>query len=232
MLQSIYGNIQEWRFERKFFVSNKEGKDLVCMLKQHPAAFKEIYHPRKVSSIYFDTPQMRYYQDNVDGVAERIKVRLRWYGALFGEVKASALEWKVRRGNLIGKSTLSGPSFYLDKNISEKKIQGLLEASDIPLQTKLFLKGMKPVLINSYQRRYFLSADRHNRVTLDTGIEVYRLFAHFNHFLFRRKDNRNCILELKYAATEDRGADQITEHFPYRLTKNSKYAKGIEALFI
>ena len=38
------------------------------------------------------------------------------------------------------------------------------------------------------------------------------------------------ILELKYGHAKDDEASEITKHFPFRLTKSSKYVLGISKL--
>ena len=41
------------------------------------------------------------------------------------------------------------------------------------------------------------------------------------------KNESNVILELKYNYDADKNADQITNLFPFRLSKNSKYIEGV-----
>ena len=37
------------------------------------------------------------------------------------------------------------------------------------------------------------------------------------------------ILELKYAHDQDLNADKIINHFPFRITRSSKYVSGVES---
>ena len=57
-----------------------------ALVKLHPSMFYEPYPPRYVNNLYLDTEDMENYLDNVSGVAERRKVRIRWYGDLFGDI--------------------------------------------------------------------------------------------------------------------------------------------------
>ena len=47
----------------------------------------------------------------------------------------------------------------------------------------------------------------------------------------KKHDSLITILELKYSIDNDDHAQIITNHFPFRLTKNSKYEVGIDNLF-
>ena len=45
------------------------------------------------------------------------------------------------------------------------------------------------------------------------------------------QDNSNVILEIKYDDKYDLEAAKISNNFPFRLTKSSKYSRGIELLY-
>ena len=86
------------------------------------------------------------------------------------------------------------------------------------------------VLLNSYQRKYFLSADGAFRVTIDSQMQFYRLLAHGNHFVYQRNDHHHTIVELKYNKAGDELAEKMTQSFPFRITRNSKYVEGFNRL--
>ena len=90
----------QWRFERKFFIKNYSQTEILNTIKQHPAIFKDIYHSRQVNNVYFDSLGFKNYIANVEGVAEREKVRVRWYGEKFGNIENPILEFKIKRGYL------------------------------------------------------------------------------------------------------------------------------------
>ena len=52
-----------------------------------------------------------------------------------------------------------------------------------------------------------------------------------NLFLNKISDNRSIILEIKYNLDDDKIIDKITNSFPFRLTKNSKYITGVSRLY-
>ena len=93
------------------------------------------------------------------------------------------------------------------------------------------LKSMKPVLLNRYSRKYFQSVNRDYRITVDTDIVFYRINCRNNSFLKKMTEDVNVVLELKYNQDMDDNASFITNHFPFRLTKSSKFVSGIERTF-
>jgi len=72
--------ISDNRFERKFSITNLTHYEIQHIVCNHPYAFTEIYTERNVNNIYFDSSFLTNYYDNVDGLSNRIKVRIRWYG--------------------------------------------------------------------------------------------------------------------------------------------------------
>ena len=51
-----------------------------------------------------------------------------------------------------------------------------------------------------------------------------------NNFLSKIKDSRGIVVELKYPSLLDSKAVRIIDHFPFRLSRMSKYISGIELL--
>src|SRR5262245_66548315 len=82
----------ELRYERKFVIFDLDLADALAVIRLHPAFFREIYHARYVNNIYFDTPSLDHYQDNVRGVPNRVKCRIRWYGGVLGPLARPVLE--------------------------------------------------------------------------------------------------------------------------------------------
>ena len=65
------------RYEIKFVLNELEYHEAKCFLKIIKAfnSFPE----RNVNSVYFDTLEFKSVKDNISGISERKKVRLRWY---------------------------------------------------------------------------------------------------------------------------------------------------------
>ena len=84
----------KYRYETKFSVIDLNRNEIENIIKSHPAIFHEIYFTRNVNNIYFDTVDFSSYIDNIEGVRDRKKVRIRWYGDLLGECNNPILEIK------------------------------------------------------------------------------------------------------------------------------------------
>ena len=96
-------NISDYRYERKFFITSLSKYEAVALVKLNSAMFTEIFHHRFVNNIYFDSFRLNNYHENVAGDSRRIKIRVRWYGELFGDIERPVLEIKIRNG-LLGMS--------------------------------------------------------------------------------------------------------------------------------
>jgi SPX domain protein involved in polyphosphate accumulation len=202
------------------------------MIKFHPACFSEIFFERTVNNIYFDTFGFQNYYDNVEGSRERLKVRIRWYGNLFGNISSPVLEHKIKKGLLGKKDSFLLGDFLLDKNFHKSTIEGAAKGAKLPPNVKDELLTLHPALLNSYVRRYFLSADKKFRVTVDRQLSYYRISYGQNTFLNSFTNHSGTVLELKYDAEFEPEAKEVATLFPFMMTKNSKYLSGIENLFL
>ncbi len=224
------GRYSDYRFERKFVTSRYDHRGLEQLIRIHPAFFKEIYWERQVNNIYFDTHALRYYFDNVVGKSERRKVRIRWYGETSGIVEKPVLEFKIKSGALGKKESFDLAPIDLDLDLDFDYFQNLFKVSKLPDVVLEELKVLKPKLLNKYTRRYYRSADHNYRFTVDFNL-TYLDFSKVSISLgLGKKDMQNTILELKYDQEHDDQASDITQHFPIRMSKSSKYVNGIDII--
>jgi hypothetical protein len=220
-----------YRFERKFFVQNGDPAAVEKMILHHPAFFSEVFHERYINNIYFDTIELSNFMDNINGNMHRQKYRIRWYSDLFSKVEKPVLELKIKKG-LVGTKRLHKLNqFEIYKNIGVANIKNVIGESELEADVKFSMQMQNPVLLNRYKRKYYISKDKKFRVTIDTDQSFYK-FNHFNNsFLQSFKDDTNIIIELKYDSEHEKESEMITNQLPYRLTKSSKYARGIELLY-
>ncbi|MCK5504448.1 MAG: polyphosphate polymerase domain-containing protein [Thermodesulfovibrionia bacterium] len=222
----------KYRFERKYLITSLSKHDIELFIKLHPAIFSEIYRERFVNSIYFDSFNMKHYFDHVNGTKSRVKIRIRWYGDLLGEIPSPVLEIKKKEGSLSKKISYPLKKFSLSNEFNCDILWDVLKKSVVPDALKLELTCLQPVLIIHYRRKYFQSSDFSYRMTIDSNIEYYRFGSNYNNIMFRVVNSDNIILELKYDQNRSDSAEQITNHFPFRMVKNSKYIRGIEELYL
>lgn len=174
--------------------------------------FSNSYPTRQVNSIYFDKNFILANQ-NLDGVSEKTKVRLRWYD----KKNESQLEFKIKKGFLNRKETYK---FQINKNYS---IDDLISESEKIFKRKsLFF--LSPISMVSYKRDYF----EHNyfrdlRLTIDKKIN----FSYFksNNVIYRD----NIVMELKYPPILDDKVIKMLKFskFNLKLQKNSKYLQSL-----
>ena len=68
------------RFERKWIFKSENYLALINSLLRSELFFTNQYPQRKVNSIYFDDLNFSAIRENLDGVSNKKKIRVRWYG--------------------------------------------------------------------------------------------------------------------------------------------------------
>jgi hypothetical protein len=221
----------KYRYERKFLIRDLSVQEIETIIKLHPNFFSEIYYQRNVNNIYFDSLELESYQDNVKGSAQRVKTRIRWYGELFGLIEKPVLELKIKSGFLGRKESFLLSPFDLNRDFSFKTVFDVIEKSDVTDLIKERFNYLQPVLLNRYKRKYFQSADKKYRITVDSEMSFRKIGKYNNSFLSTVNDKVNVILELKYDYKNEENAKNITNLFPFRLTKSSKYLSGVDSIY-
>ena len=169
---------------------------------------KVLYPRRKISSIYFDNNILSSYDESIEGIVPRKKIRLRTYTdkKIFDLKNVFNLEVKI--------NSVEGRLKKITKDVDHLKLlnTGILD----PIYGL-----MKPVIEVTYMREYYLI---HNlRITLDTKIN-YKIFN-------KRKStilNEEAILEIKSDNLDN--LNYIDEKFNLMKTRYSKYSNAIENL--
>lgn len=227
-MQNGYTELKTYRYERKFVAKHFSRMNTEAVVKQNSAFFVSAFYPRKVNNIYFDTPGLDCYFDNLFGNGQRWKARIRWYDNVFGEIKTPVLEFKIKKGFVGTKKSFHLSFFTIDRNnFNAHKLKETIDKSDLPEDVKEKLVGLNPVLLNTYLRSYFISLTGKFRVTVDDDLEYYNLRPTWNNFLFKYKEELKTVVELKYDEEWNDEAEKITNQFPFRLDKNSKFVAGM-----
>ena len=225
-------NVREYRYERKFLVEGLDASQVRMWVRRHPCMFYEPYPPRFVNNLYLDTEALDNYYANVSGVGERHKVRIRLYGGLFGDIARPVLEFKVKDGLVGAKYSYPFPCFRLDQAFTHGYFQEIVRASDLPDNVRSYLRTLNVVLCNAYYRWYYASRDQRFRVTVDADMTYYQVKRAGNRFRVRFVDEGRVVTELKYEKPLDPQAEKVAGFFPFSVTRNSKYATGIERVYL
>ncbi|MCA8955710.1 MAG: VTC domain-containing protein [Planctomycetes bacterium] len=215
------------RFEIKVCFAPHHAGTIDAWLAAHPDAFRSTFAPRRVNNVYFDTPDLQAFAENLAGVSRRCKVRLRWYGA-DDLPERGTLELKHKHGTLGWKDSFAIEAPYVSGD-SWADVHRRIRAQ-LPRDVRReFDEHPRATLLNRYHRRYLESADRVLRVTLDTDQQMFDQTRARSPNLRRRSHIPDVhVLELKCEAEDRRRAVRALASCPVRVTRFSKYAIGVE----
>ncbi|MCW5550720.1 MAG: VTC domain-containing protein [Verrucomicrobiae bacterium] len=217
------------RYERKFLPQGLVLADVLALVRCHPGLFREVYPPRYVNNIYFDTPSRKDYHDHVSGLPNRSKMRVRWYGPAGGRVARPVLEQKIKRGYVGGKLAHGLPDFCLNGKGFRNPVITAFRSAPLPAHVQEKLCQVQPALFNRYRRYYYLSGDGRFRLTVDAELQFGS--ASGNDGLHRLISKPSVlVVELKFATESADEADRVTNDLRFRLSRCSKYVLGMENL--
>ena len=218
-----------YRYEIKFVLNEMNESIFEKWLHSETSCTKK-YPNRYINSLYLDDINYSSVKDNLSGIANRYKLRLRWYGnnSSFEGIKPT-LEKKLKKGRLGSKEYT--PVIGIESNIYTLKIGEIF--NEVTRQYDSEGIGLKdfyyPTLLVSYEREYF--EDGNNlRVTLDKNIRysvptMSKSIKNLNWINHNKK-----ILELKF---EPQAKDYVSELMrPLNLvpSRHSKYLTGLSML--
>lgn len=206
-----------YRYERKYLLKKINlNKFLAELFKNN---FKEVYKKRFINNIYYDTYDYDLLSHNIEGLSERKKIRIRWYGETFG-ISKKTIELKIKSEFLNTKESLSIGKFKINSfeditKFNNYVINNLLLKNDFKFYNEIINKN--PVILNRYQRSYYLSPKNDVRVTIDSDLNFYSPITKIKSF------EKNIIIEIKYKSDVD-----FSNNFNnLTLTRYSKYAQGL-----
>ena len=170
---SVTGDvISDMRYEIKIPIPSTRTYDIKAWVHLHPEGWRIAYPSRQVNNIYFDTFSHSNFNDNLSGVSDRTKLRIRWYGSDIDLMENAQIESKHKRGtigwkriiHIPGSVQIDGNDWHQIKNTLENRI----ESASILLQ-----RYPVPIIISSYYREYYTSPDEKLRLTIDTDLTAY-----------------------------------------------------------
>tara|TARA_Y100000590_G_scaffold186271_1_gene212258 strand:- start:1104 stop:1703 length:600 start_codon:yes stop_codon:yes gene_type:complete len=194
-----------FRIEEKLAIDNNGILDFKKYLFHK--SVEQIYKPRKIESLYFENNNYEMYNDSLEGLTPRKKIRVRNYpdtedNKLYLETKISSVEGRYKTRKIINNSTF--------ENL--KKL-GILDSQ----------YGLcRPCIYVIYYREYFKVNDV--RISIDNNIS-YKLYS--KNYL--QKDDSS-IVEIKTSFKKD--LDNLIEEFPFQKKRFSKYCNGIEKIVL
>jgi SPX domain protein involved in polyphosphate accumulation len=223
----MIGSLPNPRYERKFIAESFTLAEALALVRRHRCAFREAYSPRTVNNIYLDSPSRSAYYDHINGASHRVKHRVRWYGSLEQDIRQPVLERKFKSGSVSGKDTHLLSALQLNRQPLKTALVSTF--ASLPKQLQEDLRLLEPCLLNQYRRYYFVSADGRFRLTVDSDFRFGQ--AHRSPAKVRpARGLPSVVLEVKFELQHATCAQWITDTFPFRIARCSKFILGTEGL--
>ena len=192
-----------FRIEEKLYIKYEHLIDFKQFLIKRLA--KQLYQPRLIKSLYFDNLNFDMYNDSIEGVAPRKKIRIREYPNtsdknFYLEIKNSSVEGR----------------FKTRKILDNKKLDYYKKAGIFDSQYGVCL----PNFYVSYEREYSIINDV--RISIDKNL-VYE-----NYRINNVCHDSNSIVEIKTSIKKN--LDDLIELFPFQRIRFSKYCLAVDSL--
>ena len=207
---------KNFRYERKYLIARTKVPQLLRELFKN--GYHKIFNTRKVNNIYYDDYLLNSYYENIDGLSDRKKYRVRWYGMTYSksvkkfEIKIKSEFLNRKEALSIGSQTFTSP---IESNLNKinNNVKGVLE--ELSLNSNVI-----PVLLNNYTRNYYKNKIKNVRVTIDKDLSYYSIISKKKLAI---KDK--CIIEFKYS---NKDFFAVNNMFDLNLDKSSKYVDGTQ----
>lgn len=221
------------RYELKLECEPATFAQVAAWICLHAAGFREAYPARQVNSLYLDTLSFDTLNDHIEGVPERRKLRYRWYGPDLGTARGQ-LELKNKRER-VGWKVIQPVQGVIDlrhcdwTTIRRDLLAGLEAGAQQPLFREL-LSIARPFVLNSYRRRYYVSADGRVRLTVDDALRAYdQLLAARPNLAFALPLPDVFLVELKCDVQHAAYLADVLAQFPLRVHRHSKYVSALSS---
>lgn len=183
-----------------------------------------------VRSLYFDDPRLTSAYANIQGLAQRQKLRLRWYDSPLPQHQAY-LEIKWRSNTITGKHRLKvecdEPMATLPYPVLVRGLRDALPLPFGPILDRLF----DPTLIVEYQREHYASSDASVRLTIDYRLRFYdQTGKRHPNLRFGVTKPHLVVLEGKSAPDDSGELRTILAPLSLRAGRCSKYVHGLQTV--
>ncbi len=218
--------MNNYRYEIKFILNEVNYSDAMQWLYVCTNAINK-YPDRYVNTIYLDNSSYDSVRDNLSGVSDRFKRRIRWYDGN-SEIK---IEKKVRHGRL-GKKEASildlGGDF--SSALSALDLRNRINDS-LYNKEALFSDYYTPVLGVRYLRKYF-EDQAGFRVTFDEKIQFSDLYDDSTSFSLSNEliDYEPKVMEIKFNPSVKDYMNTLISKLNMTTKRHSKYLVGMACL--
>lgn len=216
----------EKRIEVKFITNISDLPLLKKWIKLNGYGFKRNYKDRFINNIYFDSQNFDSFNENIIGLDNRFKLRIRWYGKL-GLLNDGYFESKIKKNSVGYKIKEKLKKNINLKSLTNQNLKDSLSQLKNPYLKNLYQYRSIPILINRYKRSYFLSNCKKFRITVDTLNSIYKISKNNLSPLKYKFLPEMTILEFKTDYNNELSSKVLTD-FPIRHYRNSKYINSFK----
>ena len=226
-----YGN---WRFEYKYRLNPQQYHQVRAAIRPFMKLDAYTYHaPQRrylVRSLYFDSANMRAYQEKVSGDCDRTKLRVRTYARSMQENPDIRVEMKARKGMSMEKHSIFIPFSDYQTFMHSNHWPSTNDPLLVEFERYVHLKSLLPLILVEYQREGFSArAQQGLRITLDHRVQSAKASTLFPSAPIFRVHTRGVIIfEIKCNKSQPNWLHQLVQTQGLRITANSKFSQGIE----
>lgn len=190
------------------------------------------YQSRWVNSLYFDDTCFTAVRDNLAGISDRRKVRLRWYhGEEERDPSRPVLEIKSRKNRFGRKESFEVAGLqdrFLELASDQLMLEIEKELAGPEEGARCFDDFLVPSLHVSYQRDYFESEDG-VRATFDRNIHFRMPVPDVGILDGPFMAYPNIVMEVKFPGERAGDVGRILRNLPLSVKRHSKYLSGLAA---
>ncbi len=228
------------RFELKYVISLKEAERVKTVLRRFlvPDEHGNNNGRYSLTSLYYDSPDYRCYQEKMAGIKFRRKLRLRRYetGEILSADTPVFVEIKQRVDRVTQKRRARLPYSDALRLLNDRQlVDHATEDSDIIKEIFIMLweYNMRPASIVRYDRQAFIGTeyDIGLRVTFDTVLtfQAHPLHLHEQPNGLLMLPAHQVVMEVKVNERIPRWLTEMIAALNLQLTRVSKYCRSIEA---
>ena len=226
------------RFELKYVISGQQAQRFKEDLRRYVVPDQYGDSGRyALSSLYYDSPDLRCYQENDDGLKLRRKLRIRHYdtGEVFGDESPVCVEIKQRYDRVTQKRRTVMPYDQALRLCNDRQVPDRASADRAlweEIHVFLWRYNLLPASIVRYLRQAFMGTayEQGLRVTFDTSLsfQTQQLHLHESAFGLPLLPASMVVMEIKVDERLPRWlADMLAAH-NLQQGSISKYCRSIE----
>ena len=217
----------KYRYEIKFVLNDIQLSEISSWMNAETSMIKR-YSPRIINNLYFDDADFSSVKDNLSGISNRKKYRLRWYGESVEDFQP-VFEIKGRNDRVGFKTVFDIKD--LNGRIHTLMPSEILQICTHTLQEKEYILDnfLFPTLQVKYLRSYF---EDHQgiRLTIDHDINFSLPSLHESLLENISRPYPMKIVELKFNPTEKDKVSELIGSLHLRPKRHSKYLAGLASL--